>query len=67
YIPNGTKHRPNTTRPSPLTIVAKLNGKPSSNLVLTAYWTSTSKLHIVANAAIDYAAPAGLDLYDRLL
>ncbi|KAG5633969.1 hypothetical protein H0H81_004128 [Sphagnurus paluster] len=28
-----------STRPSPLAIVAKLNGKPSSNSVLTAYWT----------------------------
>ncbi|KAG5633219.1 hypothetical protein H0H81_009807 [Sphagnurus paluster] len=56
-----------STRPSPLAIVAKLNRKPSSNLVLTAYWTPAGKLHIVANAAVDYAAPGSLDLYDRLL
>ncbi|KAG5635680.1 hypothetical protein H0H81_010418 [Sphagnurus paluster] len=29
--------------------------------------TPTGKLHIVANAAVDYAAPGSLDLYDRLL
>ncbi|KAG5650516.1 hypothetical protein H0H81_011962 [Sphagnurus paluster] len=56
-----------STRPSPLAIIAKLNGKPSSNSVLTAYWTPAGKLHIVANAAVDYAAPGSLDLYDRLL
>ncbi|KAG5650418.1 hypothetical protein H0H81_012331 [Sphagnurus paluster] len=57
-----------STRPSPLAVVAKLNGKLSSNSVLTAYWTPAGKLHIVANAAIDYAATGSLDdLYDRLL
>ncbi|KAG5650034.1 hypothetical protein H0H81_000997, partial [Sphagnurus paluster] len=41
--------------------------KPSSNSVLTTYWTPTGKLHIVANAAVDYATPGGLDLYNCLL
>ncbi|KAG5634101.1 hypothetical protein H0H81_003397, partial [Sphagnurus paluster] len=62
-----TRMKDLSTCPSPLAIVTKLNGKPSSNSVLTAYWTPTGKLHIVANAAVDYATPAGLDLYDHLL
>ncbi|KAG5634495.1 hypothetical protein H0H81_001748 [Sphagnurus paluster] len=57
----------NSSTPSPIAIVTKLNGRPSSNSVLTAYWTPTGKLHIVANAAIDYTAPASLNLYDCLL
>ncbi|KAG5637796.1 hypothetical protein H0H81_003188 [Sphagnurus paluster] len=66
-ITPAARMKDSSTRPSPLAIVAKLNRKPSSNSVLTAYWTPASKLHIVANAAVDYAAPGSLDLYDRLL
>ncbi|KAG5636257.1 hypothetical protein H0H81_008636 [Sphagnurus paluster] len=66
-ITPSVRMKDSSARPSPLAIVAKLNGKPSSNSVLTAYWTPAGKLHIVANAAVDYAAPGSLDLYDRLL
>ncbi|KAG5649284.1 hypothetical protein H0H81_004853, partial [Sphagnurus paluster] len=66
-ITPAVRTKDSSTHPSPLAIVAKLNGKPSSNSVLTAYWTPAGKLHIVANAAVDYAAPGSLDLYDRLL